>query len=78
MASAGHLSETAQAEGKQNTQAALAQFTEWFWKTHPDDYAKWKETVQKGSQACVCRMLCEVEFRQLAGVVTWARTARVA
>jgi hypothetical protein len=44
---------TTSVEGKQNTQAALAQFTEWFWKTHSDDYAKWKETVQKRSQACV-------------------------
>lgn len=39
--------------GRKTTQEALAGFTEWFWKTHPDDYAKWKDAVQKASQGCV-------------------------
>jgi hypothetical protein len=41
-----------QKDSTQNTQAALANFTEWFWKTHPDEYSKWKETVQRASAGC--------------------------
>lgn len=44
---------------KPSAQAALASFTEWFWKTHAAEYGQWKEAVQKASHSCALVVLLQ-------------------